>query len=214
MRSFLSAISLCSILISGWLVLTLAPTQPMSRNIIYIHVPAAICSLACFTLLFICSIQYLRTKLQKWDYAAAASAEIGLIFATVLNVTGSIFAYAEWGTWWTPSPRLISSAVMWFLYIAYLILRAGFDTEQKKAPVCAVFGIIAFADVPFVFISARFIRDIHRPALSFQTPWQTAAFALALCGTLLLMAVLIWIRADILKIKIQNKKCELQNTDL
>ncbi len=201
MRSFILCLSFCLMLISGWMVLTVAAVEPAQRNIIYLHVPGAICSLACFTLLFICSIQYLRTKNQMWDYMAAACSEVGLVFATVLNVTGSIFAYAEWGVWWTPSLRLISSGVLWFLYVAYLILRASIGAERRKSEICAVFGIIAFIDVPLVYISARFIRDIHRPSLSFQTVGQTAAFGLAVCGTLLLAAVLIWIRADILKVE-------------
>ena len=201
MRVWLLAISFCVILISGLVALTVAAVEPVCRNIVYIHAPAAICSIVCFCVLFICSIQYLRTRRQAWDYVAAASAEVGLVLATVLNATGSIFARAEWGLWWTPSPRLISSAVLWFLYAAYLVLRAGFTNERRKGAICAVFGIIAFIDVPLIFISARFIRDIHRPSFSFETSWQYAAFGLAVCGTLLLALLLIWTRNDILKIR-------------
>lgn len=201
MRKYLLGLSLCLILVSGWTALTVGAVEPAQRNIVYIHAPAAICSLVCFCVLFICSIQYLRTKNQKWDYAAAASAEVGLVSATVLNATGSIFACAEWGLWWTPSPRLISSMVLWFLYVAYLILRASFIVERRKGTICAVFGIIAFIDVPLVVISARFIRDIHRPSFSFESGWQNTSFGLAVLGTLLLATLLIWIRADILKMK-------------
>ena len=201
MRVWLLVFSFCVILISGFLALTVAAVEPVCRNIIYIHAPAAVCSIVCFCVLFICSIQYLRTKRQAWDCVAAASAEVGLVLATVLNATGSIFARAEWGLWWTPSPRLISSAVLWFLYAAYLVLRAGFTSERRKEAICAVFGIIAFIDVPLIFISARFIRDIHQPSFSFQAGWQYSAFGLAVCGTLLLASLLIWIRSDTLKIK-------------
>ena len=201
MRKLLLGLSLCLILISGWIVLTVAASEPLERNIVYIHAPAAICSLVCFCALFICSIQFLRTKRQMSNFIAAACGEVGLVFATVLNATGMIFAYAEWGLWWTPSPRLISSAVLWFLYVAYSLLRAGLAAERRKEQICAVFGIIAFIDVPLVFISARFIRDIHRPNVSFQTGGQMLAFGLAVCGTLLLAVTLIWIRTDILKIK-------------
>jgi len=207
MRLFLLSLSLILILLSGLAALTVAAVEPVQRNIIYIHIPAAFCSLACFTVLFICSIQFLRTKRQIWDFIAAASAEVGFVFATILNATGMIFARAEWGLWWTPSPRLISSAVLWFLYAAYLILRASFTAERRKEQICAVFGIIAFIDVPLVLISARFIRDIHRPGFSFQTGWQYAAFSLAVLGTLLLAATLIWLRADI-------SKTEMQDTNL
>jgi len=201
MRVRLLAISFCLILISGLLALTVAAVEPVCRNIVYIHAPAAICSIVCFCVLFICSIQYLRSRRQMWDCVAAASSEVCLVFATVFNATGSIFARAEWGLWWTPSPRLISSAVLWFLCAAYLILRAGFTSERRKEAICAVFVIIAFIDVPLIFISARFIRDIHRANFSFQTGRQYAAFGLAVCGTALLMSLLIWIRSDMLKIK-------------
>ena len=201
MRSFFAGLSLCLILVSGWLAFTAGAVEPVSRNIVYVHVPAAICSLVCFCVLFVCSIQYLRTRRKMWDYAAAASAEVGLVLATVLNVTGSIFAYAQWGVWWTMSPKLVSSGVMLFLYAAYILLRASLADERRREQICAVFGIIAFIDVPFVLISARFVRDIHVPSFSFQSGVQGAAFWLGLAGTLFLAVLLIWIRADILKIE-------------
>jgi len=201
MRRFLLILSLVLILTSVWLFSTVAAVEPAQRNIVYIHVPAAVCSLVCFGVLFVCSIQYLRTKRGVWDYTAAASAEVGLVFATALNVTGMIFAYAEWGLWWTFSPRLISSAALWFLYAAYCLLRSAFADRRRKEQISAVFGIIAFIDVPLVIISARFIRDIHRPSVGFESAAQTLTLVLAVCGTLLLAWILIRIRADILKIK-------------
>ena len=198
-------------MISGWLACTVATVEPAEYNIIYIHVPAGICSLVCFTVLFICSLAHLRTKNPMWDHIAAACGEVGFVFATVLNVTGSIFAYATWGVWWTPSLRLISSAMLWFLYVAYLILRAGLSNEQRKGQICSVFGIIAFVDVPLVYISARYISDIHWPNFSFESGWQNAAFGLAIGGTLLLATILIWIRADILKSLNQISNIKNQN---
>ncbi len=114
-----------------------------------------------------------------------------------------IFAYAEWGAWWTPSPRLISSAVLWFLYAAYLLLRNSFTDHHRSETISAVFGIIAFVDVPFVIISARFIPDIHRPSFAFDTPAQLLALACSVCGTILLMTALVWTKSDLLKIKNQ-----------
>jgi heme exporter protein C len=211
MRLILLCLSFCLIVISGLLACSVAVVEPVEYNIIYIHVPAGICSLACFTVLFICSLAYLRTKNLMWDNIAAACGEVGFVFATALNATGSIFAYATWGTWWTPSLRLISSAMLWFLYVAYLILRAGLSSQQRKGQICSVFGIIAFVDVPLVYISARFIPDIHWPNFTFESGWQNAAFILAIIGTLLLAAILIWIRADMLKNLNQISNIKNQN---
>jgi len=184
------------------MALTLGQIEPVKRNILYAHVPSSVCALLCFVVLFIVSICYLRTGKEVWDLVAAASAEVGAVFATILNVTGMIFARAEWNTWWTPSPRLITAAVLWFLYVVYLILRTSIpQSQRRRAKICAVFGIIAFLDVPLVIISARFIPDIHRPNFSFNSPWQTAALMLSMLATIILAAALIWLKADILKNK-------------
>jgi len=192
MRTTLAILSLLLILLAASLALTTAAITPAARNIVYVHVPTAFCSLISFCVLFFCSIRYLRTKQQKWDHTAAAAAQAGLLFATIMNLTGMFFARLEWGIWWTPSPRLISSAVLWFLYVAYFLLRSAFESRRRKETLSAVFGIIAFIDVPLVLISARLVPDIHRPSFSFDTPAQLLALASAALGSVLLMTLLIW----------------------
>jgi heme exporter protein C len=201
MRSLILGFSLCLILLSGHMAFTIAAAEPAVRNIVYVHVPAAVSAIICLCVLFICSVGFLRSNKMGFDNAAAASAEVALVFATVLNVTGSIFAYAEWGTWWTPSPRLIASAAMWFLCVGYFLLRAAIAGPQRRARICAVFGIIAFIDVPLVIVSARLMRDIHQPQISFDTSWQKAAFGLGIIGTACLALVLVWIRSSMLTIR-------------
>lgn len=190
-----------------WIGLTAGQIEPVKRNIIYAHVPSSICALLCFVVLLVAGIGYLVTSGQTWDMVAEASAEVGTIFAVVLNVTGSVFSRAEWNIWWTPSPRLVTAAILLFLYVVYLILRSSLsDSPHRRARVCAVFGIIAFLDVPMVIISARFIPDIHRPNFSFNSPWQRVAFMLSMISMVLLAAMLIWIKTDILKNKAKLEK--------
>lgn len=202
------------LLVSMWMALMVGPIEgppanpdSVVRNIIYVHVPSSICSLLCFIVLLVASIGYLSSARPVWDRIAVASAEVGAIFATILNATGSIFSRAEWGVWWTPTPRLITSAVFWFLYIAYIILRSSLPgSKKRRARICAVFAIIAFLDVPMVIISARFIPDIHRASFEFTSSWQTAAFVLAMLAMALLATLLIWLRSDILEIKTRLEK--------
>ena len=83
-----------------------------------------------------------------------------------------------------------------------MILRTSIShLPRRRARICAVFGIIAFLDVPLVIISARFMPDIHRPNFSFNSAWQTAAFLLSMLAMVLLAALLIWFKTDILKNK-------------
>jgi heme exporter protein C len=178
----------------------------VENNIVYVHVPSAICSTLCLLVLLIAGICYLATNKPTWDYIGAAAAEVGLVFATVLNVTGSIFARPFWNTWWTPSPRLISSAILWFLCVAYLILRANIQNPRHRARICAVFGIIAFLDVPMVFITARLMTDQHIANVEFESAWQGMSFGLSILSISLLGALLIRLKTDILK-----GRAELEN---
>ena len=94
----------------------------------------------------------------------------------------------------------MTSAILWFLYAVYLILRVSLPgAPYRRARICAVFGIIAFLDVPLVFASARFIPDIHRPSFSFDSAWQTAALMLGMAGTAVLAGALIWLRTSRLR---------------
>ena len=209
MRPILLVLAMGMILTSMWMALTVGqiegpPANPESvvRNIIYVHVPSSICAMLCFVVLLITSIGYLATSRSIWDQVSLAAAEVGTVFAAVLNLTGSIFSRAEWGIWWTPSPRLISAALLWFLYVVYLILRSSLaGSADKKAKICAVYGIIAFLDVPLVYISARYLPDVHRATFSFDGTGQRVAFFLSMAAMALLASLLIWIRSDFLGIK-------------
>ncbi len=182
------------------------PESPV-RNIIYAHVPSSICALLCFIVILIASICYLVTEKPRWEILGAAAAEVGAIFATILNVTGMIFSRAEWNIWWAPSLRLLSSAVLWFLYIVYLILRTSLAASPiRRARICAVFGIVGSLAVPLVYISARFVQDIHQSSFSMESPWQRGAFFLGMISTVLLAAVLIWTKTDILKIQTELER--------
>lgn len=200
MRRVLMSLAILMLIASTWLGLTRGQIVPIQRNILYVHVPNSIGALLCFVVLLVASVAYLVTGRRAYDAVAAASAEVGTILATILNGTGMIFSRAEWNVWWTPSPRLVSSALLWFLYVVYLILRTSLPgSPRRRARISAVFGIIAFLDVPMVYISARFRPDIHRPDFSFESAWQTTAMLLGLAGTTLLAATLIWLRTDLLR---------------
>lgn len=201
-RGIILSANLAAVLLFQWLALTVGRIEPPRRNIIYFHVPSAFCALACFCALFVSSTAYLVTRRNKWDLAAAAWGEVGLVFAVALNLTGSVFSRAEWGPWWTPSPRLVSSAVLLLLYAVYLVLRCGISgSADRRARICAVFGIIAFLDVPLVLISARFMPDIHRASFVFDSGWQRLALVLGIISFAALAGMLVWLRRDLLASK-------------
>jgi heme exporter protein C len=98
---------------------------------------------------------------QDLDVLAVTSAEVGVVFCTVVLVTGPIWARPVWGIWWAPGDiRLTSTLVLWLIYVSYLVLRRFSDSAQtqKMAAVLAVFGAL---DVPLVYFSIWFFRTQH-----------------------------------------------------
>lgn len=141
-----------------------APTERVMgdvQRIFYFHVAAAWNAFLAFGVVAVAGILYLRTRLPKWDLLAYASAEVGVVFTTIVLITGPIWAKPIWLTWWTWDPRLTTTLILWFIYLAYLVLRSGAEGSESQARLAAIFGIIGFVDVPIVFLAARVWRSIH-----------------------------------------------------
>jgi heme exporter protein C len=144
--------------------LVVAPTDALQGNvyrIIYYHVPSAWTAFLLFLINFVASIIYLLKRSQKADMIALVCAEVGVVFCTIVLVTGPIWARPVWGIWWAPGDiRLTSTLVLWLIYVSYLVLRrfsSGAQT-QVLAAALAVFGAL---DVPLVYFSIWFFRTQH-----------------------------------------------------
>jgi heme exporter protein C len=166
------------ILIGIVLALGVAPTADRLsggdvQRIFYFHVGIAwVAGLALFVT-FVSSILYLaRGEQRKYDIVAAASVEIGVVFGLMVLVSGMFWARPVWNTWWTWDPRLTTTAITEFIYIAYLMLRAAVDDPQRRARFSAVYGIIGFVSVPITYFSSKWFQTIH-PDLG-----QSAGFGL------------------------------------
>jgi heme exporter protein C len=131
------------------------------QRIFYFHVPAGMTGLMAFAVNFFASLMYLIKKDRRWDGLGLAGAEIGVMFLAIVLITGPIWAKPVWFVWWTWSPRLTSSLVLWLLYVAYLLIRNYVPDPERRAMMSAVFGIVAFVDAPIVWFSIRWWRDIH-----------------------------------------------------
>src|ERR1700740_660084 len=143
--------------------LVVAPTERTMgdvQRIFYYHVPSAWTAFLLFFVNLAASIVYLVKRNPKADALAAVTAEVGVVFCTVVLVTGPIWARPVWGIWWTWDVRLTSTLVLWLIYISYLILRRFSDSAQTPvlAAVLAIFGAL---DVPLVYFSIWFFRTHH-----------------------------------------------------
>jgi heme exporter protein C len=149
-------------------------TTGIVQRIFYFHVPVAWVSFLAFFITFIFSILYLWKRKVKWDYIAHASAEIGVLFTTLVLITGPIWAKPTWGIWWTWDARLTTSLVLWIIYIAYLLVRSFATDSAKSARYGAVIGIIGFIDVPLVFLTVNLWRTQHPTTIIFEGGLETS----------------------------------------
>jgi len=141
-------------------------TMDVVQRIFYFHVPLAWVSFLSFFVVFIASILYLWKRNERWDIIAYSSAEIGILFTSLVLVTGSIWAKPIWGVWWTWDPRLTTTLVLWLMYLAYFLVRSYATEESRGARFAAVVGIVCFIDVPIVALAIILWRTQHpRPVI-------------------------------------------------
>ncbi len=154
------------------------PTERAAQHIFYLHMGMNVGAGLGFFVTFLTSILYLLTRRRIWDMIAVSSTELGVIFATAVLATGSIWARPTWNTWWTWDPRLTTAAIVWLIYIAYLMLRSALEDPARRARFAAVYGIFAFVSVPLTFMSIRWWRTIHPVVLGAANPNAQGAFTL------------------------------------
>ena len=164
----LSIVSYLAILVAIYFAFIYAPTERtmgVVQRIFYFHVPSAWTAFVAFFVVCIASIMFLVNGSEKWDLLAKSSAEIGVLFTTIVLVTGPLWAKPVWNVFWTWDARLTTSFILWLIYIAYLMLRSYTHDKERGARFAAVFGIIGFVDVPIVYFSIRWWRTLHPSAV-------------------------------------------------
>ncbi len=158
------AAALALVAASFWLA-TQAPIEVQMgpvQKIVYVHVPSAIATLVAFGVTFAASIAYLATKDWRWDGVAASSCEVGLVFATVVMVTGPLWARSAWNTWWTWEPRLTTFLILWILYAGYHVVRSSLRSESRRT-ISSIMGIVFFINLPIVWKSIEWWRGSLHP---------------------------------------------------
>ncbi len=136
--------------IYAWLVIS-APidsVQGIIQKILYVHPPLAYGAYLGFVVTAVGGILYLWTQREDFDRMAIAGTEVGVIFCTLMLITGPIWARGTWGKWWSWDPRLTVTLLLWFIYLAYILLRSFSDAGARTARFAAVYGIMGVVLIP------------------------------------------------------------------
>src|SRR5205809_4232981 len=140
-----------------------APTEQTMgdvQRIFYYHVPSAWTAFLLFLINAVASVVYLIRRNTKADILALVSAEVGVVFCTVVLITGPIWARPVWGIWWTWDLRLTLTLVLWLIYVSYLMLRR-FSSSGQTPVMAAVLAVFGALDMPLVYFSIWYFRTQH-----------------------------------------------------
>jgi heme exporter protein C len=197
-----TGLAMTALLLGAFLYAPEDRLQGPTQRIFYVHVPSAWIGLLAFLVVFVASIGVLVTRSRRWDRVAASSAEVGVVFTTAVLITGPLWARPVWGVYWSWDPRLTSYVVLWLLYVTYLALRGYVTDPARRARYSAVLGIVAFLDVPLVYVSVRWWRSLHPgPVVANpegpQLPGSMLAVLLVgIAAFTLFYLLLLWLRID------------------
>ena len=190
------------IFISFYLIFGYAPIESTMlevQKIFYYHVSAALIVYLAFGVNCAFSIKYLIQRKPNDDLIASAAAELGLIFCTVVLLSGPIWAKYAWHTWWNWEPRLTSTLVLWLMYVGYFVLRSALEDDKRRL-YSAVLGIIAFVDVPIVHFATKFWKSESHPERGAKfdiAPSMGYTFLVVLVACIMLFALLLIVRYHI-----------------
>lgn len=160
----LFGITAAALLADIYLIFLWVPTEAIQgpvQRIFYFHVPASWVAYLAFFLVFLFSIIHLRTRNPRWDHYAYSAAELGVVFTSVSIVTGIVWAKPIFGVWWVWDARLTTTALLWLVYVGYLMVGAYAVSEGKASRLRAVVGILGFAVVPINYLSVRLWKTVH-----------------------------------------------------
>jgi len=165
---WLTALGLAAGLVLAFGVAPREEIQGNVQRIMYLHVPSVLVAYLAFAVVLVASVAYLARRSEAADRLAQASAEAGVLFTGITIASGAIWGKPTWGTWWTWDARLTSVAILFVMYLGYLLLRAMIEDRERAARYSAVLGIVAALDIPLVHFSVYWWRTLHQPPSIFK----------------------------------------------
>lgn len=164
----------------GLAVLPADALQGEVQRLLYVHVPVAWVMMLAFFVVFLMSILYLVQRRLKWDLLAVSAAELGVLAAVLTLILGTLWGRPTWGIWWAWDPRVTTTALLVPIYTGYLVVRSMTEDPDRRARWAAVIGLIAFVQVPIVYLSVFWWRSLHQPPSSPQSMWSAYGLVMML----------------------------------
>ena len=181
--TMLGWVSIALIAVGSVLGLAVLPADALQgevQRLLYVHVPVAWVMMLAFFVVFLMSILYLVQRRLKWDLLAVSAAELGVLAAVLTLILGTLWGRPTWGIWWAWDPRVTTTALLVPIYTGYLVVRSMTEDPDRRARWAAVIGLIAFVQVPIVYLSVFWWRSLHQPPSSPQSMWSAYGLVMML----------------------------------
>ena len=207
----LGPLTALTMLVAIYMVFVYVPNDKVQgavQRIFYFHVPLAIMTFVAFAGVAVASLLFLWRGTRAWDRLAHSSAEVGMVFCTLVLITGPIWARPVWGTWWTWDARLTTTLILWLIYAAYLMLRGVSGPGEQGARYAAILGVVGALDIPIINRSVYWWRTIHPAVLitregssGLADPRMQTTLAACLAAFFLLFIWLLWVRNETVRLR-------------
>jgi len=183
------------------------------QKIFYVHVPLASITFLSVFVLLVGAVGYLWTRRAAWDHLSIAAAEVGLLYCTLVLITGPIWAKPAWGVWWTWEAKLTTTVILWLLLAGILLARAYAATPEQGARIASILGAVAALDVPIVYKAVDWWRGQHPIVFGPGKPDPLApgmgsALMLSMLAFVLLYALLVASRMRLADLSDRVAACE------
>jgi heme exporter protein C len=161
---WITALALLAAMVAIFIYVPTEKTEGPVQRIMYFHIPSAWVSFLAFFVVFLSSILFLWKKEREWDIYAQASAEVGVLFCTLVLITGPIWARPIWGAWWVWDARLTSELILLFLYFGYMALQSAIDDQRSADKASGLLAIVGVVNIPIIHYSVEWWNTLHQGA--------------------------------------------------
>jgi heme exporter protein C len=161
-----------------WMIFFYVPTERemgIVQRIFYVHVPSAWVAFLAFGIVALCSVGYLWLRDARLDAISVASAELGLMFTSIVLITGPLWGKIAWGAWWVWDARLSLTLLLWFIYVGYFVVRGATESPERGKRFGAILGIVGAVNIPFIHMSVKWFRSQHPQPVILNPDGPTAA---------------------------------------
>ncbi len=138
--------------------------QSHSVRIMYVHVPSAWISLGIFAFIGILSLFNFIFKNKNFSLIAKSLSTSGFVFCIIALVTGSIWGYPTWGTWWVWDARITSMLLLSIFYLMYILSWKVFEKNINREKISSIIAIIGMINVPVIKFSVDWWNTLHQNA--------------------------------------------------